>query len=231
MISAIVFDFDGVLADSEPLHLRAYQEVLASLGVTVTREEYYACYLGYNDEEMFAKLAKAQGWTMDERRMEALIAEKGQVYDAIIEATDVLYPGAAACIGRMAAAFPLGIASGALRHEIEAVLRRGGLERHFRFIVASGDTPQSKPAPGPYRRAAELHGLPPAACLAVEDSRWGIESAKSAGLSCIAVTHSYPREALTLADRVVGSLEQITPELIRTVFERGARNEDAKTNN
>jgi beta-phosphoglucomutase len=215
MIPAIVFDFDGVLADSEPLHLRAYQEVLSSLGVTLTREDYYARFLGYNDEEMFRKLAEAQGWSMDERRLEALIAEKCQVYDAVIEVTDVLYPGAAACIERMAAAFPLGIASGALRHEIEAVLRREGLERHFRFIVASGDTPQSKPAPDPYRRAAELHGLPPAACLAIEDSRWGIESAKSAGLSCIAVTHTYPREGLTLADRVVSSLEELTPELVR----------------
>jgi beta-phosphoglucomutase len=218
MISAIVFDFDGVLADSEPLHLRAYQEVLASLGVTLTREEYYARYLGYNDEEMLAKLAEAQGWTMDERRLEALVAEKGRLYDAIIETTEVLYPGAAACTERLAAAFPLGIASGALRHEIEAMLRRGGLEGHFRFIVASGDTPQSKPAPDPYRRAAELHGLPPAACLAIEDSRWGIESAKAAGLSCIAVTHTYPRQALTMADRVVESLDEITPDFVRTAL-------------
>ena len=117
----------------------------------------------------------------------------------------------------MAAAFPLGIASGALRHEIEAVLRREGLERHFRFIVASGDTLQSKPAPDPYRRAAELHGLPPAACLAIEDSRWGIESAKSAGMSCIGVTHTYPKEGLTMADRVVTSLDEITPELVRAL--------------
>lgn len=220
MTSAIVFDFDGVLADSEPLHLRAYQDVLASLGVTLTREEYYASYLGYSDEEMLAKLAEAQGWTMDERRLEALIAEKGQVFDAIIETTEMLYPGAVACTERLAAAFPLGIASGALKHEIEAVLRRGGLERHFRFIVAAGDTPQGKPSPDPYRRAAELHGLPPAACLAIEDSRWGIESAKSAGLSCIAVTHTYPREALPMADRVVESLDEITPDVVRAVLER-----------
>ena len=117
----------------------------------------------------------------------------------------------------MAAAFPLGIASGALRHEIEAVLRREGLERHFRFIVASGDTLQSKPAPDPYRRAAELHGLPPAACLAIEDSRWGIESAKSAGMSCIA-RHPYLSEGrLTMADRVVTSLDEITPELVQAM--------------
>jgi beta-phosphoglucomutase len=214
MIAAIVFDFDGVLADSEPLHLRAYQEVLSSLGVTLTREDYYARFLGFNDADMFRQLAAAQGWTLDDRRLEALIEEKGRVFDALMESTDLFYPGAAACITRLAAQFPLGIASGALRHEIEAVLRRERLDRHFRFIVASGDTPRSKPAPDPYQRAAELHGLEPAACLAIEDSRWGIESARSAGLACIAVPHTYPREQLTMADRVVGSLEDITPELI-----------------
>jgi len=218
MTSAIVFDFDGVLADSEPLHLRAYQEVLSSLGVTLTREDYYAKYLGYNDEDMLRKLTEAQGWKMDERRLKALIAEKCRVFDQVIDAADVLYPGAAACIERMAAAFPVGIASGALRHEIEAVLRRAGLAEHFKFIVASGDTPHSKPAPDPYRRAAELHGLPPAACLAIEDSRWGIESAQSAGLSCIAVAHTYPPEELTMADRVVRSLDEISPEVVRALL-------------
>jgi HAD superfamily hydrolase (TIGR01509 family) len=214
MIRALVFDFDGVLADSEPLHLRAYQEVLSSYGLTLTREEYYAHYLGYDDVGMFTKLAEAHDWPMDGRQLHALVAEKGRVFDEMIESTDVLYPGAAGCIARMAAAFPLGIASGALRHEIEAILRRGDLERHFRFIVASGDTQQSKPAPDPYRRAAELHGVPPAACLAIEDSVWGIESAKAAGLSCVAVTHTYPREALAPADRVLESLEQITPAFV-----------------
>lgn len=219
-IRAIVFDFDGVLADSEPLHLLAYQDVLSSFGVTLTRDEYYDRYLGYDDVGLFAKLADARGWRIDGRQLETLVAEKGRVFDEAIESTDVLYPGAAACIARMAAAFPLGIASGALRHEIDAVLRRAGLDRYFRFIVASGDTPESKPAPDPYRRASELHDVPPAACLAIEDSIWGIESAKSAGLACMAVTHTYPRESLRPADRVVGSLDDITPDLVRSLRPR-----------
>jgi HAD superfamily hydrolase (TIGR01509 family) len=163
---------------------------------------------------MFTKLAEAHDWPMDPRQLEGLVAKKGRMFDEVIASTDVLYSGAAACIARMAAAFPLGIASGALRHEIEAILRRGGLEHYFRFIVASGDTQQSKPAPDPYRRASELHGVPSADCLAIEDSVWGIESSKSAGLSCIAVTHTYPRESLALADRVVESLEEITPAFV-----------------
>lgn len=223
MIRAIVFDFDGVLADSEPLHLRAYQEVLSSLGITLTREDYYARYLGYDDEGVFRELAAAHAFELDEPRLNALIAEKTRVFDAIIESGNILYPGAVACVERMASAYPLGIASGALRHEIEAILRGARLERHFRFIVASGDTPEGKPAPDPYRLAAELHRVAPSECAAIEDSRWGIESAKSAGLSCIAVANTYPREQLGGADRIVSSLDEFTPALIASLSTKRAK--------
>ena len=129
----------------------------------------------------------------------------------------MLYPGAAECIDRLGAEFPLGIASGALKHEIVAILRRYGLEDRFRFIVASGDTPRSKPAPDPYQRAAELHGLRPAECLAIEDSHWGIQSAKSAGLTCVAVSHTYPAATLGAADLVIPALEAFVPALIRNL--------------
>jgi HAD superfamily hydrolase (TIGR01509 family) len=152
---------------------------------------------------------------MDGRQIAGLIEEKTRLFDHMIAAGQMLYPAARACVDRMAALFPLGIASGALRHEIEAILRAGNLEAHFRFIVASGETPQGKPAPDPYRRAAELHGLHPSRCVAIEDSRWGIESAKSAGLWCIAITNTYRREELTMADRIIDSLDELTPELVR----------------
>jgi beta-phosphoglucomutase len=217
VIKAIVFDFDGVLADSEPLHLRAYQEVLAPLGVTLSREDYYARYLGYDDHGVFTNLAAAQGFELDAARLELLIAEKGRAYDMIVASGDVLYPGAVSCVAAMAAVFPLGIASGALRHEIDAILRGARMNNHFRFIVASGDTAESKPAPDPYRRAAELHGHAPHECLAIEDSRWGIESARAAGLRCIGITHTYPADQLSLADRVVESLSEFTPALVRSL--------------
>ncbi len=220
-IRAVVFDFDGVLADSEPLHLRSYQEVLTPIGITLTRGEYYRNYLGYDDEGVFTKIAEAHRIRMDARQVAALIEEKTRVFDDMMAAGEMLYPAARACVERMAAHFPLGIASGALRHEIEAILRAGNLERHFRFIVASGETPEGKPAPDPYRRSAELHGLPPSRCLAIEDSRWGIESAKSAGLWCIGITSTYPREELTMADKVIDSLDELTPELIRGFTDSG----------
>lgn len=221
MIQAIVFDFDGVLADSEPLHLLAYQEVLSSLGITFTREEYYAQYLGFDDAGVFRALGEAHAWPMDDARVAMLIAEKGRVFDALVETTDVLYPGAPECIEALAAHYPIGIASGALRPEIEAVLRRARLERRFRFVVASGDTPESKPAPDPYALAATLHGLPAHACLAVEDSHWGIASAKTAGLPCVGITTTYARGRLTLADRVIDSLAEFTPEFVRSFQDLG----------
>ena len=217
MIRAVVFDFDGVLADSEPLHLAASQEMFASVGITLTREEYYARYLGYDDETMIRVLAKDRGWTPDAQQISALISDKARMFDRLIEQTDVLFPGAAACVERLAQDYPLGIASGALREEIELILRRARLDRHIRFIVASGDTPRSKPAPDPYARAAQLHALPPADCVAIEDSRWGIESAKMAGLKCVGITNTYAAAQLSTADRVVTSLDEFTAGLIQTL--------------
>lgn len=226
MIKAIVFDFDGVLADSEPLHLRAYQQVLSRFGVTLTRDDYYANYLGYDDEGVFEKLTARYPSQLGDLRIRALIDEKTQVFDSTIEGSiasgDILYPGAVACVATVASRYPLGIASGALRHEIEAILHGANLARYFRFIVASGDTAEGKPAPDPYRRAAELHTLTPAECLAIEDSRWGIESAKSAGLACVAITTTYSREHLTAADRIITSLDEFTPELIDAVGRDGS---------
>lgn len=215
MIRAIVFDFDGVIADSEPLHLRALQDVLAPLGVTVDRAEYYERYLGYDDVGAFRAISVDRGLGLDERGVRDLIAAKSVIYQSLLEGEGVLYPGAAACVERLAAEYPLGIASGALRHEIEAILRGGGLASCFRFIVASGETPAGKPSPEPYLRAAELHELPPGDCLAIEDSRWGIESARAAGMKCVGITHTYAASELRGADAIVERLDQFTAELIK----------------
>jgi len=218
VIKAIVFDFDGVLADSEPLHLRAYHAVLSKLGITLTRDEYYTSYLGYDDENVFAQIFERHGLRVDSDGIHALIEEKTGVFDATMEQNirsgGILYPGASACVELMASRYPLGIASGALRHEIEAILRGANLYQYFRFIVASGDTAEGKPAPDPYRKAAALHGRVAAECIAIEDSRWGIESAKSAGLACVGITTTYGREHLPGADHIVGSLDEFTPDLI-----------------
>lgn len=214
-IAALVFDFDGVLANSEPLHLRSYQIVLGEIGLELDRQEYYQQFLGFDDPGAFRAigLARDRRWSADE--IATLVARKTAVFDDMLGSGHVLYPRAAACVERLAASLPLGIASGALRHEIEAVLAGTRLDRHIRFIVGSGDTAASKPAPDPYRRAAELHGVAPSACVAIEDSRWGIQSAKSAGMHCVGITHSYPAAELSSADAVIDSLDDFTIDLIQ----------------
>lgn len=214
IIRAVVFDFDGVLADSEPLHLAAAQEVLADIGVELSAAEYYEHYVGFDDEGMFRRMGELREWPLTEEQIAALIRQKSEVFDQVIARTDVLYPGAGECVERLAASYPLGIASGALKHEIELILERGGLRRFIRFIVASGDTAHSKPSPDPYLKAAALHGLPPAECVAIEDSRWGIEAAKAAGMTCVAITNTYDARQLAAADRVIRSIQEFTPAFI-----------------
>jgi HAD superfamily hydrolase (TIGR01509 family) len=213
-IKAIVFDFDGVLADSEMLHLRVYRELLGPSGVNISTEQYFERYLGSDDEGVFQQVAIDYGLLLGDEEIELLIAEKAQRFEALVSSSDVMYPTASACVRRLAAAWPLGIASGARRSEIELMLRGARLADAFTFIVAAGDTDHGKPAPDPYLRAADLHGVPPAACVAIEDSHAGLEAARTAGMSTIGLATTYPRDTLT-ADLIVGSLDEITVEAIR----------------
>jgi beta-phosphoglucomutase len=220
-VAAIVFDFDGVLADSEPLHLRVYQELLEPQGIHLDQATYQTRYLGYDDVGVFQKFAEDYGLMLGDEEIELLIEAKSRRFQALVSSGDVLYPGSAALVRRLGAAWPLGIASGALRAEIELMLRGAGLLDAFAFIVSSGDTEQSKPAPDPYLRAAELHGVPAATCVVIEDSHWGLQSARAAGMRTIAVTHTYPRDTLREADVVVDSLDEITVDLVRRLGDRG----------
>jgi beta-phosphoglucomutase len=214
-IQAVVFDFDGVLADSEPLHLKAYQALLEPQGIHLDERTYCERYLGYDDEGALQRMAEDNGLILGDEEIEMLIVEKGRVFESLVGSRDVMYPGAAECVRGLAAAFPVGIASGALRADIDLILRGAGLQDRFRFIVAAGDTDRTKPAPDPYLRAAELHGVPPAACVAIEDSHWGLESARAAGLRTIAITHTYPRQTLTgAADAVIDSLAELTRDFV-----------------
>jgi beta-phosphoglucomutase len=217
MISAVVFDFDGVLADSEVLHLRSYQQVLEPYGVEMSRSDYFARYLGFDDAGVFRTFGDDHGLGFTAEEIADLIARKSVIFEALESTTDMLFPGAARCVRRLASEFPLGIASGALRHEIESVLERSGLRDCFQFIVSAGDTAAGKPAPDPYLRAAALHLRAPDVCVAIEDSRWGLESARTAGLACIGITQTYPREELAGADRIIDSLDELSSTLIRSL--------------
>jgi len=215
-LQAIVFDFDGVIADSEPLHLKAYQQALAEEGLLLDRDEYFSRYLGYDDVGMLQAMARDRGLPWTDRHITALVARKGVKLQAMLEGDEVLFPGAAAFVRAAAAEVPIAIASGALRHEIVQIVNAAGLGRLFAAIVASGDTPESKPSPAPYQLAFEQLQqatrvpLDRRRCVAIEDSVWGLESARGAGLRCVGVTTSYPAAELTGAELVADGLSALT---------------------
>lgn len=216
----VIFDFDGVIADTERLHLRAFQQVLAGGPMALTEEAYDARYLGYDDAGVFHALAADHGRRLSPGELENMVTEKGRRYDALVGAGEVVFPDAPDCIARLAADLTLGIASGALHGEIEAILEAAGLRRHFSAIVAADDVERSKPAPDSYARAVELLsaelGRPPSPSgfVAIEDSRWGIAAAIAAGLPCVAVTTSYGPEDLPGAALVVSRLAEVDGETL-----------------
>jgi beta-phosphoglucomutase len=220
-LQAIVFDFDGVVADSEMLHLRAYQQVLAGEGVVVSNQEYFDRYLGYDDVGVFKALSKDKGLELDDARMKQLIERKSERYESLAAAGDMLFPGAADFIRAAAAAVPIAIASGALTHEIEDVLERAGLRSLFPIIVGADQTERSKPDPEPYQtafmRLRSLTGrdLQPWRSVAIEDSKWGLVSARGADLRCVAVTNTYSAAELRDdAELVVSGLNTLTLEAL-----------------
>ncbi|MCY4027380.1 MAG: HAD family phosphatase [Acidobacteria bacterium] len=219
----VIFDFDGVIADTERLHLRAFQHVLAGGPMTLTEEAYDARYLGYDDAGVFEALAADQGRPLPRREIERMVAAKGRRYDDLVGAGEVVFPDAPDCIARLSADLILGIASGALHGEIDAVLEAAGLHRHFAAVVAADDVERSKPAPDSYLRAVELLsaalGRPPSPSgfVAIEDSRWGIEAATAAGLRCVGITTSYGPEALPGAALVVSRLAEVDREALAAV--------------
>jgi beta-phosphoglucomutase len=216
-LRAIVFDFDGVLANSEPLHFAAFRDVLASVDIELTEQDYYTRYLGFDDVGVFKTVGIDHGRTWTSRDIASFVADKALRLEELERDSPVLFPGAAEIIRRSAAAMPIAIASGALGPEIRRTLKRAGLLQHFAAIVSAEDTPASKPAPDPYVRAVALLAeviagpvLAPSECVAVEDSRWGLESARAAGLRTVGLTSSYDaRELQPHADLIIGSIADL----------------------
>jgi len=227
-LRAVIFDFDGVIADSEPLHFEGFRRVLARQGIALSRSEYYEKYLGFDDAGAFRAVLADHGQAGDDPRVAALVAAKLALFPEVIAGQSVIYEGAGACIARLAAAVPLAIASGAALEDIEVVLTGSGLRERFHAVVAAEHTPRSKPHPDPYLHAVELLrglGVVPAGArsreiVAIEDSVWGLQSARDAGLRTVGVTTSYPAAALDIADLVVPSLDAVTVERLEALVAR-----------
>ncbi len=232
MIEALIFDFNGVLADDEQVHFELFREVLAQEGVVITEQDYHERYLGYDDRGCFAAALGEAGQVCDAARLDDLIARKARRYVEVAETGLRFFPLAAQTLSAMAARWPVAICSGALRAEIEYALNRLQRRGQVMAIVAAEDAHKCKPDPAGYvqtldalRRALAARNasgprLEAHACLVIEDSLAGIVSAKSAGMWAVGITHTYPAAQLCQsgADAVIGGLETLTPQWIDSHF-------------
>jgi beta-phosphoglucomutase len=221
-LRAAVFDFDGVIVDSEPLHFRSLKDALDADGVHITPEEYWGLYLAHDDREAIRLALEQHREPAPAERIDAIAGRKAARFADLIPEVPV-FPGAGELVRALAAAMPLAIASGARHDEIEAILRGQGLRDAFLAIVGFEDAERTKPDPAPYREAAlrlaeRSPGLAPAECVAFEDSMPGIASALGAGMRVVGVAHSYPAEKLRAAHRVVDSLVGLGADGLRGLF-------------
>ena len=221
-LRAAVFDFDGVIVDSEPLHYRALRAALLPEGVEITEEEYLRIYLAYDDRGAIEKALQHHGEPADPERVDRIEARKVESFAGLIPGIPV-FEGAREVVRALAAEVPLAIASGARHDEIEAILGGLGLRDAFQAIVGVEDAAWTKPDPAPYveaarQLAARAPGLDPGECVAFEDSIPGIAAALGAGMKVVGVAHSYPADELRAAHRVVDSLAGFDTSSLRGLF-------------
>ena len=222
---ASIFDYNGVLVDDEAVHLAAFRQALAPLGVQVDEDTYWRRYIGFDDREGFAAMLTDAGKPAPSELIDELVLRKQPMYLEQALRDLKSFPGAGELLRRQCARGPVLVVSGALENEIRLGLEWLGVTDLVAHVVAAEDTRASKPDPEGYLLACawlESHGWPNCRREAVvfEDSLAGIAAAKAAGLCCVAVAHSYSLEELraTEADLVVDHIGQIDEASLEALY-------------
>jgi HAD superfamily hydrolase (TIGR01509 family) len=216
-LRALIFDFDGVLADTEALHCAAFQAVAESIGLTMTQEQYFQHFLGLPDRDCLAALCERARRPLTSPELDDLCARKRAEFARWLPAAQ-LYPGVAETVRRLHVHFLLAIASGAFRDEIEPILAGAQVRELFCAVIGAEDVRSGKPAPDPFLRALAAlpsdDGVPIAAadCLVIEDSPNGLIAARAAGMRCVGVTTHHDRAALAAADAVIAHVNFLRVE-------------------
>jgi len=201
VLRAVIFDFDGVISDCEILHLRAFNKVLAPHGVEISMKDYYKDYLGLTDFDCFKTLAEQGLLEADEVRIDSLVERKNTVFEELARTDGRIIEGVRDFLQMLRQNdIPMAICSGALLAE----------------IVSAEQVKRGKPHPDGFELALErvnTRGKVPISaeqCVVVEDSHWGLEAAKTAGMHTIAVTNSYDADQLGMAERIVAHLGELS---------------------
>jgi beta-phosphoglucomutase len=215
MFEAIIFDFDGVILDSEPLHYEACCKVLKHLGIAISYEEYMEKYLGLSDKDMFPKLLQNEGFNCSAAEVNAFIQQKVRAYTDIIRTHDSLplIVDFEQFIFKIAHKVKkIAICSGSNLKEIMAVLtkvRQGKLRAYFNTIVTADDVRLGKPSPEGYLLTAKRLNIAPERCLVIEDTPHGVKAAKAAGMQVIGLMTTYDRQQFLMADKVITGYRQL----------------------
>ncbi len=229
MIKAILFDFNGVIIDDEPIHMKAYQEVFKKEDIDITEEGYYSC-LGMNDSVFVKTICERAEKDISDEKLTELIDAKTDRWKELIDGNIPLFNGIQEFVRRMENVFALGLVSMARRTEIDHVLDKTGLRKSFLAIVSSEDVSTTKPDPQCYREgfrridlASTSRGKNPITrrqCVIIEDSPAGIVSGKGARLKTLGVTNTVDAKSLrdAGADAVTGNLADWSPDSFNRVF-------------
>ncbi len=217
MIRALIFDFDGIITDTEPVHMRAWLEVLNTIAIDFDEAEYRRCYIGLNDRDFLDAVGLNHHRQFGDREKGVLIERKALSSHRLLEERVPLIDGVADIIPMLAKEYPLAICSGAMKSEIMFVLGKLGWRDMFRPIVTQEDVRRGKPHPEGFLLALnhlQQHRdwqppLTAAECLVIEDAPHGIEAAKAAGMPCVAITNSFSEDTLHKADRIIHSMQEL----------------------
>ncbi|MCW8398409.1 HAD family phosphatase [Legionella sp. PATHC038] len=215
MFDAIIFDFDGVILDSEPIHYEAYCHVLKPLGITISYPEYMEKYLGLSDKDMFPKLLHNKRLNFSKAEVQRLMQQKTQAYTNLInryEPLPLIVDFDQFLFKIAPKVKKIAICSGSSRSEITTVLskvRQGKLHAYFDTIVSTEDVQAGKPSPEGYLLTAERLDVVPGRCLVIEDTPYGVKAAKAAGMQVIGLMTTYDRHQFLIADQVITGYRQL----------------------
>ncbi len=194
-LQAVLFNFNGTIINDEPIHRQLIDELLLSENLRPAAKSYRKICLGKSDRSCLLDLFAEQGRSINDLTLQKILVSKAQAYQQYLVTLDKLpiYPDLTDFLDELqSAGMRLGIVTGALRVEVEAVLQESGLIDRFEVIVACEDVPTSKPAPDCYLLAATQLKVQPSECLAIEDTFPGIKAAQAARIPVVGIAHTYP---------------------------------------
>lgn len=209
---AIIFDFDGVIVNSEPLHEAALRVAVGELGMSLRHERYMEEYIGYDDRDCFRVIARDHGRTLSAAKLELLADAKRRAIEGVIRDGHArAWPGAVELIHAAHNHGPIAVCSGARLHEIKPVLEQLKVRERFSVIVTADDVERSKPDPACYVLTAKRLGIDPRECVAIEDTPTGANAARSAGMKVATVCQTVSAAALvSVSHRVFPTMRDIT---------------------